>query len=115
MKQALPRDTKRDHRVAAIRGFTRFYTKRIGVLQDGVFGSPFSLAEARLLYELAQRGTTTAGSLGKELGLDAGYLSRMLQGFEKRGLLHRTQSTEDGRQYVLSLTAAGREAFAPLE
>ena len=104
-----------DRRVATIRRFNRFYTKRIGVLEERLLQSPFSLAEARLLYELAQCETTTATMLGKELGLDPGYLSRTLQSFAKRGLLAKAPSPDDRRQTLLSLSAAGREAFAPLE
>jgi DNA-binding MarR family transcriptional regulator/N-acetylglutamate synthase-like GNAT family acetyltransferase len=111
----LSSDAAQDQRIAAIRRFNRFYTKRIGVLEDGLLKSAFSLAEARLLYELAQREETTAALLGKELGLDPGYLSRMLAGFEKRGLLRKAPSPEDGRQTLLSLTAAGRTAFARLD
>jgi DNA-binding MarR family transcriptional regulator/GNAT superfamily N-acetyltransferase len=104
-----------DRRIAAIRGFNRFYTARIGVLQDGLLDSPFSLPEARLLYELGHSDRTTATTLGRDLALDAGYLSRLLQGLEKRGLVHRTPSPEDRRQNLLSLTAAGRQALQPLE
>jgi DNA-binding MarR family transcriptional regulator/GNAT superfamily N-acetyltransferase len=101
--------------IAAIRGFNRFYTQKIGVLGGGLLGSPFSLTEARLLYELAQREGLTAALLGRELGLDRGYLSRILSSFERQGLLHRTRSATDRRQSVLSLTSAGRAAFAPLD
>jgi DNA-binding MarR family transcriptional regulator/predicted N-acetyltransferase YhbS len=111
----MPSPTEFDRRIAAIRGFNRFYTKRIGVLQEGLHESPFSLAEARVLYELAHRDHLSATLLGKELGLDAGYLSRILRGFEQRGFLHKTPSEADGRQHLLSLTASGHEAFAPLE
>ncbi len=107
--------TDLDRRIAAIRGFNRFYTRRIGVLQDKLLGSSFSLGEARLLYELARRDQTTASELGEELSLDAGYLSRMMASFETRGLLHKTRSPEDRRQYRLSLTKAGHAAFVPLE
>jgi DNA-binding MarR family transcriptional regulator len=101
--------------IAAVRRFNRFYTKQIGVLQDKLYRSPLSLAEVRVLYELAHREKPTATSLGKDLGLDAGYLSRILRKFEKRGWVVKTPSQADGRQSLLSLTAKGREAFAPLD
>ena len=103
------------HRVAAVRRFNRFYTRTIGVLQEGLLRSSFSLAEARVLYELAQRPGTTATGLGRELGLDSGYLSRILQRFERDGLITRVHCEADRRQSALSLTNAGREAFAPLD
>jgi DNA-binding MarR family transcriptional regulator/GNAT superfamily N-acetyltransferase len=103
------------HRIAAVRQFNRFYTRTIGVLQEGLLQSSFSLAEARVLYELAQRPGTTATGLGRELGLDSGYLSRILQRFERDRLISRVPSEADRRQSALSLTDAGREAFAPLD
>jgi len=101
--------------VREVRRFNRFYTRQIGVLQEGLFSSPFSLTEVRVLYELAHRNRITAGELGKELGLDAGYLSRLLSGFQKRGFLRRERSSKDGRQSFLSLTTKGQRVFAPLE
>ena len=103
-----------DARVDAVRGFNRFYTKQIGVLHEGLLGSQYSLTEVRVLYELAHREQPTAADLIRELGLDAGYLSRILRGFAKRGLITKTPSTTDRRQTLLSLTARGRRAFAPL-
>jgi DNA-binding MarR family transcriptional regulator/GNAT superfamily N-acetyltransferase len=100
--------------VAAIRAFNRFYTRKIGVL-DGMASSPFSLAEARVLYELAHRERPTATEIRKELGLDAGYVSRILQDFGRQKLVTREQSKTDERQRFLSLTAKGRSAFAPLD
>lgn len=102
-------------RIAAVRRFSRFYTRRLGLLHDGFLDSPFSLAEARVLYELSRREATTASTLAAELGLDPGYLSRILRGFAERGLVSRTRSREDRRQSRLALTAKGRRAFAPLE
>ncbi len=107
-------ETDFDQRVGAVRRFNRFYTKQIGVLQEGYLESPFSLTEVRVLYELAHCEKTTASELGKELGLDAGYLSRILRGFEKRGLIDKKPSEADGRQSLLWLTEQGRAAFAPL-
>jgi DNA-binding MarR family transcriptional regulator/GNAT superfamily N-acetyltransferase len=103
------------HRVAAVRRFNRFYTRTIGVLQEGLLQSTFSLAEARVLYELAQGARTTATTLGRDLALDAGYLSRILQRFERDGLISRSPSDLDRRQSLLALTEAGRDAFAPLD
>jgi DNA-binding MarR family transcriptional regulator len=101
--------------IAAVRRFSRFYTRQIGVLQAKLYRSPFSLAEVRVLYELAHREKPTATSLGKDLGLDAGYLSRILRKFEKRGWIARTPSQADGRQSLLTLTIRGGEVFAPLD
>ena len=104
-------------RVDAIRRFNRFYTRRIGALGEGHLDTPFSLTEARVVYELAQRETATATELGQELGLglDAGYLSRILRGFQERGLIDRRPSDTDARQSRLSLTGAGRAAFTQLD
>jgi DNA-binding MarR family transcriptional regulator/ribosomal protein S18 acetylase RimI-like enzyme len=104
----------RDHR-DAIRAFNRFYTRRIGVLGERLLDSPFSLAEMRVLYELAHRASPTATEIRRDLGLDAGYLSRILRRFEARGLIRRQPSPNDGRQSRLALTTRGRRAFAPLE
>lgn len=100
--------------VEAVRRFSRFYTGQLGLLDDGLLDSPFTLSEARILYELAHRPDLTATTLRGELRLDAGYLSRILKRFEARGLLSRRGSPDDGRQTLLSLTEAGQAAFAPL-
>ncbi|MBO0724573.1 MAG: MarR family transcriptional regulator [Blastocatellia bacterium] len=100
--------------VESVRRFNRFYTKQIGVLNDHILKSPFSLAEARVIYELAQREQSTATELGAELGLDAGYLSRLLAAFKKRGLIARKPSETDGRQSFIRLTEKGRKAFSEL-
>lgn len=107
-------ETDLGRRIDAVRRFNRFYTRQIGVLRNGLLRSPFSLTEARILYELAHRERPTATEIGKALGLDAGYLSRILRGFERRGLVEKTASEADGRQNLLSLTAQGREAFGEL-
>ncbi len=101
--------------IAAVRGFTRFYTREIDLLNEGLLDSGFSLAEARVLYELANRPRVSAGDLVRDLGVDAGYLSRILKRFESTGLLSRTPSAEDGRRASLELTETGRGAFAPLD
>lgn len=101
--------------VAEVRRFNRFYTGQIGLLDEGLLRSPFSLAEVRVLYELAHREQLSAVELCKELGLDAGYLSRMLRGFSRQGLVRQTRSKEDGRRSVLSLTPKGQRVFAPLD
>lgn len=101
--------------VAAVREFNRFYTRRIGVLQDGLLQSPFSLAEVRVMYEMAHRDRPTATELAAELALDGGYLSRILRALSHRGLIARTRSAADGRQAHLSLTKRGATAFATLD
>lgn len=99
-------------RIAAIRHFNRFYTRQIGVLRDRFLHSPYSLTEVRVLYELAHRQDPTATELGRDLGLDAGYLSRTLARFEEQGLIERVRSQDDGRQRLMRLTREGKKAFA---
>jgi DNA-binding MarR family transcriptional regulator len=100
--------------VAALRRFTRFYTGRMGVLREGLLDSTFSLTEARVLYELANRDRPTSRDLVRDLDIDAGYLSRILKRFEQQGLLQKSRSDHDGRHAHLALTESGREAFLPL-
>ena len=103
-------------RVDAVRRFNRFYTQRIGVLRDGLYNSIYSLAEVRVLYELAHaERPLTATELARTLTIDAGYLSRILRKFEANALIRKLRSKSDGRQLHLSLTASGRKAFAPLD
>jgi len=101
--------------IAQVRAFNRFCTQKIGVLNDGLLASPFTLTQARVLWELAHRSDLTAGALARALGLDPGYLSRVLTDFEQRGLLTRTTSTKDRRRSHLALTRKGARAFAPLD
>jgi len=103
-----------DDLIAAVRAFNRFYTRRLGVLEQQLLDSPFSLTEARVLYELAHRDNLSAKTIGSELGLDAGYLSRIVQNFQDKGLITRKASAADRRQYDLGLTAKGRQAFGRL-
>jgi DNA-binding MarR family transcriptional regulator/N-acetylglutamate synthase-like GNAT family acetyltransferase len=106
--------TESEGRIAAVRAFTRFYTRKFGVLDQHLLQSPFSLSEARVLYELAHRDELAAKEIGIELGLDPGYLSRIVQNFDEKGLITRKPLPTDRRQYRLSLTAKGRQAFAKL-
>lgn len=101
--------------INTVRRFNRFYTRKLGVLQEGWLHSPFSLAEARVLYELAHREKPTAKVVRNSLELDGGYLSRILSQFEKGGILEKTPAEDDGRQSLLALTAKGRRQFVPLE
>jgi DNA-binding MarR family transcriptional regulator/N-acetylglutamate synthase-like GNAT family acetyltransferase len=107
--------TRPDPIIDAVRGFNRFYTRQIGVLHEGLLQSPFSLTEARVLYEIANRPQPTATELCQELGLDPGYLSRILGKLGKRGLVTRSASPSDGRQLLLELNARGRKTFAMLD
>jgi DNA-binding MarR family transcriptional regulator/GNAT superfamily N-acetyltransferase len=103
-----------DEQIEKVRSFNRFYTRHIGLLNEGLLESEFSLTEARVLSELAHRGSVTAADLGRELGLDAGYLSRLLKRFDSQGLIQRSPSQEDRRQYLLTLTEKGLASFKPL-
>ena len=113
MPKAAAADT--DPLVASVRAFNRFYTRQLGVLDESVLASGLSLTEMRVLYELAHRDGATATGLGRDLGLDAGYLSRLLSKFEARRWLKRSPAPGDARQSLLVLTPSGRKAFAPIE
>ena len=101
--------------VDAVRRFNRFYTRRIGALQAHYLGSPFPLPQARVLYELGQRGECTASALGAELDLDLGYLSRLLQSLRRLKLVAGERAQHDARHVRLTLTPKGRRAFAVLD
>lgn len=103
-----------DRQVESVRRFTRFYTQHMRVLDRHLLDSPYSLSEARVLYELAHRGQAAAVELGAELKLDAGYLSRLLAGFARQGLIEKRPSASDGRSKSLRLTTRGQDAFADL-
>ena len=101
--------------VAAVRGFNRFYTNVIGLLREGHLDSPYSLTEVRVLFELARQEETEAAELRGSLGIDAGYLSRILARFDAEKLTVRQRSAADGRRQVIRLTQAGRLAFSELD
>jgi len=115
MASAAPLPREAEDPIQAIRHFNRFYTSQIGVLQKGLLESPYSLTEVRLLYELAHRPNVTATDLARELALDAGYLSRMLNKFDKRGWISRQPVSADRRQTLLALSAKGSATLRPLE
>jgi DNA-binding MarR family transcriptional regulator/GNAT superfamily N-acetyltransferase len=101
-------------RIAAVRRFSRFYTRQLGLLRENLVDTRFSLTESRVLYELAHREKVTASELAADLGLDHGYLSRILRRFGEDGILKKVRAPEDRRQSFISITAKGRKAFAPL-
>lgn len=103
-----------DQRIRAIRQFNRFITRKVGALQEGLLHSSYSLAEVRVMFELAHRNDLTAAQLTKELGIDAGYLSRILGKFDQRGFINKIRSETDGRKMILQLTEKGMDAYAPL-
>jgi DNA-binding MarR family transcriptional regulator/GNAT superfamily N-acetyltransferase len=114
MQPAL-QDSQLRCRSERVRRFNRFYTRKIGVLREGLLESPFSLTEVRVLYELAHRPDATASAIASELDLDPGYLSRILRKFTVQKLVHRRPSPEDARQTLLSLSPKGWRVFNPLE
>lgn len=107
--------TPLDDRAELVRRFNRFYTRQVGALHEHLLGSAFSLTEARILYEVAHRPALTTADLCRELGLNAGYLSRVIAGFEKQGLVAKRRSPTDARASQLQLTAKGRATFEPLD
>jgi DNA-binding MarR family transcriptional regulator/N-acetylglutamate synthase-like GNAT family acetyltransferase len=104
-----------DAEVAAVRDFNRFYTNVLGLLREGLLDTPYSLTEARIIFELARADQTEAGQLRRWLDIDAGYLSRVLARFETDGIVSRSRSAQDGRRQVIGLTATGRAVFAKLD
>ncbi|MGF6478708.1 DNA-binding MarR family transcriptional regulator/GNAT superfamily N-acetyltransferase [Paraburkholderia sp. JPY419] len=112
---AIMSDVTVDQRAQTVRSFNRFYTRQIGVLHEHLLESEFSLTEVRILYELAHRTDLTTSDLCRELGLNAGYLSRVISGFEKKGLVVKSRSATDARVAHLELTDQGRATFAPLD
>jgi DNA-binding MarR family transcriptional regulator/GNAT superfamily N-acetyltransferase len=102
-------------RIDAVRRFNRFFTRRIGVLREGLLHTPYTLTEARVLFEIGNRGETTASDFARDLSLDPGYLSRILAGLERRDLIQKARSEADARRRILSLTSEGREAFSVLD
>ena len=101
--------------INTVRQFNRFFTRQIGVLREGLLHSPYSLTEARIIFELAQCPNITASDLGQAMGLDAGYMSRILAKLEQQKLIEKTRSNEDGRQRLITLTDQGQDAFALLD
>ena len=110
-----PAEEATDAEVAAVRDFNRFYTNVIGLLREGLLDTPYSLTEARIIFELARADQTEAGQLRRWLDIDAGYLSRVLARFEADGIVSRSRSERDGRRQVIGLTAAGRAVSAKLD
>jgi DNA-binding MarR family transcriptional regulator len=104
-----------DAAVAAVRGFNRFYTNVIGLLRGKYLDTPYSLTEARLLFELAQRDSSQVTDLRRTVDIDPGYLSRILARFESDGLITRQRSAADGRRQVIELTGSGRDVVAGLD
>ncbi|HEY5806542.1 MAG TPA: MarR family transcriptional regulator, partial [Povalibacter sp.] len=104
-----------DQRVRTVREFNRFYTQKIGVLGEGLLDSGYPLTEVRVLYEIANRSRPLATDVVRDLSLDAGYLSRILAKFSRRGWLKRERAAEDGRKAFLHLTTKGRAVFQSLD
>src|SRR5262245_37847267 len=111
----MPAVAQHQRRVAAVRSFNRFYTRQIGVLRKNFLDSPYTLGEARVIYKIGRRRLPTATDIGRAPDLDAGYLSRLLRGFEKAGLIARTASAQDARRSYLALTPRGKKVMASLD
>src|SRR5260370_15132994 len=114
MKSNKPPDPKLERQIGAIRGFSRFYTRKLGIIEPKLLDSPWTLQEARIIYEIAER-RCTATDLVRALGLDAGFMSRTLQALQRRQIIARKPSRTDRRATELALTARGRAAFADLD
>src|SRR5882757_772845 len=110
-----PADRRADERVTAVREFNRFYTGVLGLLREGLLDTPYSLTEARIIFELARQDEAEVAQMRRWLDLDAGYLSRILARFEADGLVRRSRSPGDGRRQVIGLTQAGRAVFGRLD
>src|SRR5712672_75433 len=108
-------DSKLESKLAAVRGFSRFYTRKLGMIEPKLLDSPWTLQEARIIYEIAERKSCTATDLVRALGLDAGFMSRTLQALQRRQIVARKPSRTDRRATELALTAKGRAAFADLD
>ncbi|WP_416898246.1 MAG: GNAT family N-acetyltransferase [Minwuia sp.] len=104
-----------DHTIAEVRDFTRFYTRRLGVLKEGLLDTDLPLPLARIVFELAQTSSLTGGALSKDLALDPAYVSRLIKQLERRGLIAKRASETDGREKLIELTEAGRACFADLD
>jgi DNA-binding MarR family transcriptional regulator len=115
MKSNIPPNPPLGSQIAAVRGFSRFYTRKLGIIEPKLLDSPWTLQEARIIYEIAERKNCTATDLVRALGLDAGFLSRTLQAMQRRRIVARKPSKADRRVTELSLTAKGRAAFADLD
>jgi DNA-binding MarR family transcriptional regulator len=103
------------HEIALVREFNRFYTRKIGVLQEGLLSSTYSLTEVRVMYELSRRGSSTASELASILGFDHGYMSRLLGRLQSLRLIDKRRSPSDGRELLLTLTSKGRRVYSGLD
>src|SRR5436190_6088324 len=109
------RGAERSDPVARVRSFNRFYTNLLGVLQEGFLRTPYSLAESRVIFELAHRRTAQLTDLRRDLDVDAGYMTRILTRLEADGLVSRARSKADARRQVVRLSKQGQRAFETLD